>query len=278
LALQHPAYREFERWRVETNDAGVAILVGLRLGRAHLSELPPEVRREPLPELVDIEDARRLNLPGDEVIERMRGAERVYAAMAIPFHVAVFNEFLVIALELLQADGIGLEAGRPHGLMLGDLRRALHDAGMSLPAQHEKVMDFAQKIRNSIVHDGAVARSGVINIWQGLTAREHAIWSEDAGRSPALVLGERIQLGPGEVRATLAVTTTLGRSVNHELERLISRRTWARVAVEDWRAELPEKWSDWERRTRNAHRWARHQYGSLELSETEIESALTSIA
>jgi hypothetical protein len=69
LSLRHPAYRDFERWRIETNDAGVAVLLGLRLGRAHLLGLPPALRRERLPELVDIEDAWRLNLPGDEVIE-----------------------------------------------------------------------------------------------------------------------------------------------------------------------------------------------------------------
>ena len=80
---------------METNDAGVAVLLGLRLGAAHLQSLPPILRRERLPELVDIEDARRLNLTGDEVIRRMEDAEEIYAAMAIPFHVSVFNESLM---------------------------------------------------------------------------------------------------------------------------------------------------------------------------------------
>jgi hypothetical protein len=277
LSLRHPAYRDFERWRIETNDAGVAVLLGLRLGRAHLLGLPPALRRERLPELVDIEDAWRLNLPGDEVIERMHDSEAVYAAMAIPFHVAVFNEFLVTALEMLQGDGKALDAGRPDTLMLGQLRAALSNAGVDMPRDQDKIMDFAQKLRNSIVHDGAVARVGIVKVWRELSQQQRAIWIEDAGRPPQIVSGERIPLGPGEVRATLAVTTHLGRRVNNELERLISRATWARIAVDDWRSEFPDKWSDWERRTRNVLGWARHEYGSLGLTEAEVETALAAL-
>lgn len=275
MTLQHPAYRAFERWRIETNDAGVAILLGLRLGSAHLRSLPPVLRRERLPELVDIEDAARLNLSGDDVIERMDAAEGIYAAMAIPFHVAVFNEFLVIGLEMLRADGQALDAGRP--TMLGPLREALAAAGMRMSADQDKLMDFAQKLRNSIIHDGAVVRAGILGIWDGLSREQHAIWTEAAGRPPHLVIGERIPLGPGEVRATLAVTTHLARAANGELERLISRSTWARIVVEDWRAEFPQKWSDWERRVRNAHGWAQHQYGSLALTASELEIALQAL-
>ena len=272
VTLQHPAYRAFERWRIETNDAGVAILLGLRLGSAHLGSLPPMLRRERLPELVDIEDAERLNLSGDDVIDRMRTAEGIYAAMAIPFHVAVFNEFLLIALDMLQADGQALDAGRP--TMLGPLRGALAAAGVRMSSDQDKIMDFAQKLRNSIIHDGAVAGAGIVNIWEALSQEQRAIWSEDAGRVPRLAIGERIPLGPGEVRATLAATTHLARVANDELQRLISRATWARVVVEDWRAEFPAKWSDWERRVRNADGWARHQYGSLALTASELETAL----
>jgi hypothetical protein len=274
MGLRHPAYREFERWRVETNDAGVAVLLGLRLGAAHLKSLPPMLRRERLPELVDIDDAGRLNLSGDDVIERMRDAEGIYAAMAIPFHVAVFNEFLVTALEMLQADGQGLDVGDPQRLMLGPLRAALGTAGMAMPEDQDRIMTFAQKLRNSIVHDGAVARAGIVAVWAGLSDGQRAIWTEDAGRTPSLVIGERIFLGPGEIRATLAVTTHLGRSTNDELERLISRESWARIAVEDWIATSPEKWPDWERRARNVHSYARYEYGTLALTVSEIEAVL----
>lgn len=277
MALQHPAYREFERWRIETNDAGVAVLLGLRLGAAHLKSLPPVLRRERLPELVDIEDAQRLNLSGDDVIERMADAEGVYAAMAIPFHVAVFNEFLVTALQMLQADGQALDVGDPQKLMLGPLRGALAAMGMRMPSDQDKIMSFAQKLRNSIVHDGAVARKGIIRIWSELSAEQQEIWIADAGRTPGLVNGERIALGPGEVRATLAVTTHLAKSVNDELQRLIARSTWARIAVEDWIARFPEKWADWERRSRNAHAYARHDYGALALTLPEIENALAAL-
>jgi hypothetical protein len=98
VPLQHPAYRAFENWRIETNNAGVAILLGLRLGHAHIGQMPPVLRQKPLSALVDVDDAWRLDLPGDEVMEVMSRAETTYAAMAIPFHIAVYNEFLVTAL------------------------------------------------------------------------------------------------------------------------------------------------------------------------------------
>jgi hypothetical protein len=164
--------------------------------------------------------------------------------------------------------------GKPRKLMLGPLRGALSAAGMNLPPDQDKIMDFGQKLRNVIVHDGAVARPGIVRIWDGLSPQQRGVWVEDAGRLPQLVAGELIPLGPEEVRATLAVTTHLGRAVNEELERLISRPTWARIAVEDWRTEFPQRWPDWERRAGNALGWANHQYGSLHLVAAEIEAAL----
>jgi hypothetical protein len=204
----------------------------------------------------------------------MSRAETTYAAMAIPFHIAVYNEFLITALEMLKSDGQALEAEAPHKLMLGPLREALRVAGMVMPADQERVMDFAQKLRNSIVHDGATARTGVISVWNDLTPTQQELWAEDAGRSPELVLDERISLGPGEVRATLAVATLLGRAVNDELERLISRDSWIRIVIDDWCVEHPGKWSDWERRSRNAYGWARHNYGSLAITIEEIEPVM----
>ena len=178
---------------------------------------------------------------------------------------------------MLQDDGQAIDAGPPHKLMLGPLRGALSAAGMNMPPDQERVMDFAQKLRNAIVHDGAVARGGIVSIWSELLPQQRAVWVEDAGRPPQLLPGERIPLGPGEVQATLAVTTHLGRAVNEELERLITRPTWARIAVEDWRSEFPRQWPDWERRARNALGWASQQYGSLQLVTAEIEAALADL-
>ena len=112
----------------------------------------------------------------------MHEAEWVYAAMAIPFHIAVFNEYLVTALAMLQDDGQAVDAGQPHKLMLGPLRGALSAAGMTMPQDQDKVMNFAQKLRNTIVHDGAVARAGIVGIWNELSPQQRAVWVEDAGQ------------------------------------------------------------------------------------------------
>ncbi|WP_445150497.1 hypothetical protein [Baekduia sp. Peel2402] len=239
-----------------------------------MSALPPILRRERLPELVDVADAVRLNLPGNDVIQKLRDAESVHAAMAIPFHVAVFNEYLVMALELLQRDGQAETRKEPSRLMLGQLREALEGADITASSDYEAVMNFVQKLRNSIVHDGAIVRQGITMKWGELSDAQRAIWTDAAGRTPVMELGKRFPLGPEEVRATLAVTTFLVRELNEELGRRISRPTWAAIAVEDWRTEAPDKWSDWERRPRNAHGWARHYYASLSLTEEEIAAAL----
>jgi len=136
------------------------------------------------------------------------------------------------------------------------------------------VMAFAQKLRNSIAHDGAITRTGILEIWSALTPTQQQIWTEDAGSAPELVQGARIPLGPGEVRATLAVTTVLARAVNDELGRMISRERWVGILVDDWRNEHPEKWRDWERRSRNACGWARHHYGPLAITVAEIDAVI----
>jgi hypothetical protein len=125
VALRHPAWRQFEAWSIQADDATEAALLGLGLGRAHLSALPPILRRSALPDLVDVHDAIRLNLPGDEVIGKLKEAERFVAAMAIPFAVAVLNDLLAVALEMFQSAGAAVAIGDPFELVLQRLRDAL---------------------------------------------------------------------------------------------------------------------------------------------------------
>ena len=83
MAIRHRAFRELENWRIDMNSAGIALLIGARIGQQGLERLTDDRRAPYLPEVYpDIQDVARFNVQagdaagqvaGDTTIESKRG-------------------------------------------------------------------------------------------------------------------------------------------------------------------------------------------------------------
>jgi hypothetical protein len=235
-----------------------------------------------LPALVDIEDPQRLNLSGDDVIEKLQEAESFWAAMAIPFAVAVLNEYLVEVLSMFQAVGVAEAAGAPDELMLGAVREALESSkkgcGLEPDTKAAKTLDFVQRLRNDIIHSGGYISEKQVERWNDMDAVHHEAWEKAAGRAPKLVVGHRADLGAGEVRACLSATHGYAKSINGQAGKKLPKSVWGEIAAKDWQASYPHLWADVANRPRRAVRYATARYADIGLTEVDLAPALVGLA
>jgi hypothetical protein len=236
--IRYPAFRTFETWRVEANNASEALLVSTRIAESDLARRvsldgPSQPFRATYPSLVE---PHAMSVPLSEALLRVQGSEAFLAGMAIPFVVAVYGEMLVDAARLLSGDGRWPFPEDPADLMLGPLRARLRSAGLTPPTDTESLIDFVQRLRNKIVHGGRVDRN-LVDGWTRATPHAKAAWTRIAGQ-PRLVLGDRVQLTYRDVKATLAAAYRSVVEVNHGLGPILSRQAWSRIAVDDWLSQL----------------------------------------
>ncbi len=238
--VRYPAYREFNRWRIDANDYGQALAIGVRIARSHITRAREANPKQTLPEAFpDIAGVQRLRVKLSTASEIMLESERFLAYMAIPFYVAVYDELLLQTLRLLINERV-VSYRDTSRVGLTDLRTTFRDeVGVQLSEPYSALFDWLQYLRNRIIHRGARVSSALASEWQHLDGTTKAIWTRAAKRSPVLDPGERADLGDGEVRATLAVTYRLAVGMNEELARLVHRNVWLRVAARDFLETYP---------------------------------------
>lgn len=272
--VRDPAFRRFDAWRVEASDATEASLLGLRLGREYLSRLPPILRREPLPEIVDVPESERMRLSGDAVMQKLSDAERFWAAMAIPFAFSVLSEYLADVLAMFVAAGVISLTDDPRDMQLGALRDTLGARGgcnVKASPRAAKTLDFAQRLRNNIVHSGGRVNQQQIDRWEAMPAAAKQSWERAARRTPTLSPGALTDLGPGEVRATLSATHGYARDINLAAAKRLPKGAWAGIAVDDWRTQFPHLWDEKSKRLKRAAKYVKDRYTPVELTEADLK-------
>jgi len=238
--VQYPAYREFNQWRIDANDYGQALAIGVRIACSHITRARDADPKQTLPEAFpDIAGVQRLRVKLSTASEIMLESERFLAYMAIPFYVAVYDELLLQTLRLLIDEHV-VPYRDTSKVGLTDLRSTFRDeVGVQMPEPYTALFDWLQYLRNRIIYRGARVSSSLVSDWKHLDATAKAIWIRAAKRSPVLDPGKRADLRDGEVRATLAVTYRLAVSMNEELARLVQPNVWLRVAARDFVETYP---------------------------------------
>jgi hypothetical protein len=102
-------------------------------------------------------------------------------------------------------------------------------------------------------------------------------WLRLAGRPITDILGgssKPMDLGLGELFATLAVTHRLAHRVNAGLAESVDDEVWAELVVLDYRELWPKRYRDHARRAKRIYGFARHYYAPLGLTFGQIEEAL----
>lgn len=281
MAIQFPAYRHFEASRIAMNDAAMSLVVGLRLGGVLLDQAPALERGRHLPDLFGyVPDIKRLNRTAEDAAVLLRDSERHVAYMGIPFVLSVYHSLTVKAVRFLELDGkfagisgtsdATIKLEHVHGLLAGE-------GGLSLPRVEVQMLDFVRQVRNRIVHYEGTPGSRLRGAYLALPKEARDLWERWTARqfTEALSDGPRpMELRAVDLTPALALTKRLGKAINGELGRTISRSLWAKVVIEDYRDMEPDRFRNRGMRLRRIRGLARHLYADLGLSDDELQVAL----
>jgi hypothetical protein len=263
----------------------MALLIGARLGQHALSTSPADPKTH-LPDLFGrISGIERVNRTVEDAAQLLEDAEHHLASMGIPYILGVQAAFLSDAIEMLRNDGkddpgdTWTIAWRPdpNDIHLSELHEYIGErCGQPLPAELLDPFHLIRRIRNRITHFAGEAGSRLPGEYKALRRDSKAKWETITGRPLSIGPTGRLELAEGELVATLAITRALARVVNESLAQTISRESWAKIVVADYRSLEPQRFGERPKQLRRVRGHARLFYGSLRLTEDELADALES--
>jgi hypothetical protein len=167
--VRHRGFRDFEELSVAANDAALGLLVGARLAGKTLRERLPDEAQRRLGELYSsdqLEDVERFDFRVGAAVRKLEASERELALMAVPFAVSLYNEYLVIAVELLELHGTARPPRAAEQMMLETLMQHLAaKCGVAPAGPQAELLDLVVKARNRVIHWGARPGQGLIDDW-----------------------------------------------------------------------------------------------------------------
>jgi hypothetical protein len=244
----------------------MALLAGAHLA-SHSLQLTQGSERL-LPEIYpQVPHIQRFNLLTTKARELLNDAEEHLGAMAVPYVLAIHEDFVLTALRLLGNTG-DTTASSMHRRLAATCPVNYGPAFSSFHA--------ARTLRNAIIHNGGVWNDrSVAEAKRDIDAAHIAEWVKHTNRSPLnLHAGARVTIGNGELVATLSATKSLARAINHALQAALTRDQWADLLIEDIRVSEPGHLAN-HHRARKCIGYSRHRYSPLKLSADEINQALT---
>jgi len=265
-------YRRYEEARVDANNSMIALLAGSRLA-AHSLQLH-EGSPHQLPGLFPtVRDIDRFNLLPGRATELLLGADAHLAAVAIPYALAVYEAFVIDAVDLLEADGKSVDRSRG-STNAGRMHQTFFQAvGSSESNDTIALFHVLRCMRNAQIHHAGTVTPELVSVMSGLTESQKHRW-EKLIMAPIgeVRLGEQIKFTLGHLIASFAVTKEAARVLNEVMAESLSRAFWADQAVEDYiqGAKKPRNSSGWKRGLIGS---AAFYYRPLQLQEDELEKA-----
>lgn len=270
MPVQFPAYRRHDEARIRVNDTLMAILASSRLAESLLESVADKnlLLPEAFPDRPDLTRMNRSIADSHLLIGR---AERQLVYMAIPYLLSVHEAYVVDCIEMVTERSASDEQ-----LRLEVVHSAFTESvGAELPADLLALFDLLRHLRNRIVHYAAVQGSHLREKWDALPSGAEGGWRNVAGRQlPIGRSDEELDLGVGELIASLMVVTRLGREVSNAMARALSRDRWADIVVADYREHHPAALAQRSTRLRRCLGYAGTHYGALRLESAEIDDAL----
>lgn len=262
--VRFPAFRHHEMARREANSAIMALLVGSQM-TAHFLSLTVGSQHL-LPAMFPaVSHVRRFNLTSDKAREVLLNADAHLGTMAVPYALAIHEDFLRTCLELL---GIISEppAARLHATL------ASH-AGGGFDSDSLAQFHVLREMRNAVIHLGGRVDQRLVGCANRLSPSAETAWKKVAGRSPRrLVPDDVVELGTGELFLSLAATKNLARQANKMLVPALPASEWASVILQDFRdngpanVQQPQRW-------RKLRGWRRFHYSATRVSDADLTAA-----
>ncbi|MFF7351606.1 hypothetical protein ACFZA1_02945 [Streptomyces filipinensis] len=272
--VHFPEYRAYDQERVRASDAMMALLAGSRLAENTLRLTDGSTRL--LPEIFPaVPHIRRMNLTTANARSLLSQAERHLGAMAVPYALAIHEDFVKTCFGLLLRDG-QISPAEIRSADASSMHRLFEQkVGKQLPGDSIEQYHLIRRMRNAVIHAGGKPKQGLVTAASSLSPSALAQWMKVTGESPAtrVKLGVPVTFSHGELVLTLAVTKRISQEMNFALRDSLSRDTWADVALEDFIAEHPQLVHIAQRK-RKLVGFLRSYYQALNLTEAEAASAM----
>ncbi|MEO3892118.1 hypothetical protein [Nonomuraea sp. B5E05] len=273
------AYETYTRMRVEANNAIMALLAGSRLA-AHTLQLTNGSQKL-LPEIFPaVDHIARFSLKSETARELLLNADAHLGAVTVPYALAVHENFVSVALDLVRRAGVPLLSQGRHIKAWNMHETLFRSLGSPLPVTQLSQFHLLRHMRNAMIHEGGAVSRQLIDAVNGMPGDVTVDWELLAGRHPQdIILPKTIAFTASDIFASFAITKRLGREINSALQIGLPSNVWAELAVEHF-LEDPASIT----RTRNSDQWlralwgyARKVYGGLSLSESELEQAASAM-
>lgn len=261
-----------EEIRSQMNSSIMALLAGSRLA-VHLLRLTEGSERTLGEVFPRIRDIRRFDLKTSRASGILEAAESHLGYMAIPYILGIHEDYMKTCLRLVAAhrttvDRVDrIKAYRQHLVL--QQGSPVRFASASLEQYH-----LLRLMRNCLVHARGEVDSELRRHASGMSARARQGWERLTHlpfSSPAE--GDFLIISQAETIAALAVTKSLARRANEILQAVIPVVAWLEVLVSDLvlhGGAIPRNPSERRRKLRG---YARHYYGTLSLTEEDLERA-----
>jgi len=264
-------YRRYEAKRIDASNAMMALLAGAGMA-SHLLQLT-RGSKHLLPEVFpQVPHIGRFNLRSELAREILDAADIHLGAMAIPYALAIHEDFLRVCIELLVTARActAKQAGQANSLATKHPLIA-QSTGGAFNADSLGQLTTLRLMRNCMIHNGGRVDQQLVNNLTTWTSSVETGWVRLTGDSPRqLSLGAQLSFGHGEMILALAVTKVLAREANQLLQPALPRRQWTDMLIEDLVESDTNvlRAPDFRRRARGL---AKFHYAPLQLSDGELE-------
>lgn len=282
--VEFPDFRQYEATRQEANNAMMALLAGSKLA-AHTLQLTSG-SRQLLPEIFPgVEHISYFNLRTDSATELLLDSGHHLGAVAVPYALAVHEDFVMTVLAMLDTMGHTWRAPGSNSDPTKNRVKAwnMHEAvymtlGQPVPARGSAEIalehfHLLREMRNTHIHAGGSISSGLRDQVTDISAPAKAEWERVARRTPADVIAmPRLRFTTFDIFAAFGTTKALGRTINALLRDGLAQTEWAEICRSDY-STLSSKTPGSDQWIRGLLGHANAFYGTTSMTEADLLNA-----
>lgn len=271
--VKYAKYRSYQEIRIKTSNAMMGLLSGAGLA-GHFLQIT-EGSSLLLPDVFpNVPHIHRFNLSPSSARQILNSADTYLGAMAVPYILALHEDYLKSCLELLEVANLSRPGAASASKLATqhDLIVAATNGKYSSIARIQ--IDTLRRMRNCTIHSGGKVDGALLRDLSNWDVAVEKAWENVAKRSPRnLAAGQSVAFGYGEMLLALAVTKTLERETNVILQRTLPRNMWADMVIQEMLENDPNAIKT-TAGIRTARGTARQFYGPLSLTEAELKDAI----
>jgi hypothetical protein len=252
----------------------MGLLAGAQLA-SHLLKLT-EGSSHLLPEVFpNVPHIGRFNLTTAEASEILESADTHLGAMAVPYALALHEDYLKTCLTMLAEAGLCTRRAATNSVLSRQHDLIANITGGQFSAESLKHLNAIRLMRNCMIHEGGRVNEALrseVNSWNTHT---QGSWTKFAPSLQGIIVGDEIQFTHKHLILTLAVTKHLSREANLLLQPAIPTAIWADVVINDVADRAGGTLPPVLQRLKKAKGIARFDYGALKLTDADLADAIT---